>query len=483
MGFLERVPPQNLEAERSVLGGVLLENQAMPNVMEILQEEDFYRGAHRKIYQAMIDLSERRDPVDLITLTEEVNRKGALQDVGGAVYLAALADEVPTAANILYYAKIVKEKSVLRQLIEAATEVARKGYEEPEDAVAYLDSAEQAILEISRRQQRQGFVPLRSVLQETFQSIEELYAKQGTPSGIGTGFADFDHKTAGLQRSDLVIIAGRPSMGKTALALNIARNVAVNDSVPVAIFSLEMSRAQLATRLLCAEAGVDAAKLRSGYLKKSDFPKLTKAADTLSRAPIFIDDSPSMHVREMRGKARQMKLEHQVELVVVDYLQLMQGTGRIENRVQEISEISRGPFTAQPRGGEPAGQEADAGRPARVRGDRTGCGSDRLHLPRGILLPGQARGSRQGRADHRQAAKRPDRNGSSDLPAGTHAVPRCRPRTGSIGFPGRLGFPLGEGETGEQCERAIFGQRSQSEGRFFSFPSCHSAAETRKHRK
>jgi replicative DNA helicase len=341
MGFLERVPPQNLEAERSVLGGILLENQAMPNVMEILQEEDFYRDAHRKIFQAMADLSERHNPVDLITLTEEVNRKGSLQDVGGAVYLASLADEVPTAANILYYAKIVKEKSVLRQLIEAATEVARQGYEEPDDAVAFLDRAEQTILEISRRQQRQGFVSLRSVLQETFQSIEQLYDRQGMLSGVGTGFADFDHKTSGLQRSDLVILAGRPSMGKTALALNIARNVAVKDNIPVAVFSLEMSREQLATRLLCAEANIDASKLRSGYIKKSDFPKLTKAADVLSRAPIFIDDSPVMHVREMRGKARQMKLEHRIELLIVDYLQLMQGSGKVENRVQEISEISR----------------------------------------------------------------------------------------------------------------------------------------------
>ena len=341
MGFLERVPPQNLEAERSVLGGILLENQAMPNVMEILQEEDFYRGAHRKLYQAMVDLSERRDPVDLITLTEEVNRKGWLQDVGGAVYLAALADEVPTAANIIYYAKIVKEKSVLRQLIEAATEVARQGYEEPEDAVAFLDKAEQTILEISRRQQRQGFVPLRSVLQETFQSIEELYDKQGMISGVGTGFVDFDHITSGLQRSDLVILAGRPSMGKTALALNIARNVAVREKMPVAVFSLEMSRGQLATRLLCSEAGIDGSKLRAGYIKKSDFPKLTKAADVLSRAPIFIDDSPSMNVREMRGKARQMKREQRIDLLVVDYLQLMQGAGYVESRVQEISEISR----------------------------------------------------------------------------------------------------------------------------------------------
>lgn len=341
MGFLERVPPQNLEAERSVLGGILLENHAMPNVVEILREEDFYRDAHRKIYRAMVDLSERNHPVDLITLTEEVNRKGALQEVGGAVYLTSLADEVPTAANILYYARIVKEKSVLRQLIGAATEIARQGYEEPEDPVSFLDRAEQTILEVSRSQQRQGFVSLRSVLQETFQSIERLYDKQGMLSGVGTGFVDFDHKTSGLQRSDLVILAGRPSMGKTALALNIASHVAIKEGLPVAVFSLEMSREQLATRLLCAEARIDGSKLRSGYIKKSDFPKLTKAADVLSRAPIFIDDSPSMHVTEMRGKARQMKLEHQVELIIVDYLQLMQGSGRAENRVQEISEISR----------------------------------------------------------------------------------------------------------------------------------------------
>jgi replicative DNA helicase len=313
----------------------------MPNVVEILREEDFYRDAHRKIYQAMVDLSERNHPVDLITLTEEVNRKGSLQEVGGAVYLASLADEVPTAANILYYAKIVKEKSVLRRLIEAATEIARQGYEEPEDAVSFLDRAEQTILEVSRSQQRQGFVPLRAVLQETFQSIEKLYDKQGMLSGVGTGFVDFDHKTSGLQRSDLVILAGRPSMGKTALALNIASHVALKEGLPVAIFSLEMSREQLATRLLCAEARVDGSKLRSGYIKKSDFPKLTKAADVLSRAPIFIDDSPSMHVTEMRGKARQMRREHGVELIIIDYLQLMQGSGRFENRVQEISEISR----------------------------------------------------------------------------------------------------------------------------------------------
>ena len=341
MGFLERVPPQNLEAERSVLGGILLDNQAAQKVAELLLPADFYRDAHRKIFQVMVDLGERGEPVDLITLTEEVNRRGWLKEVGGAVYLASLADEVPTAANILFYAKIIKGKSVVRQVIEASTDIARQGYEEPEDPVAYLDRAEQSILEISRRQQRKGFIPLRNVLQDTFHAIEELYNNQGIVTGVRTGFRDFDRLTAGLQRSDLIILAGRPSMGKTALALNIARNAAVDEGVPTAVFSLEMAKEQLAIRLLCAEAQIDASKLRAGFFSKSDWKPLTRAADALSRAPLYIDDSPGITVREMRGKARQLKLEQDVGLVVVDYLQLMQGSGRVESRVQEISEISR----------------------------------------------------------------------------------------------------------------------------------------------
>jgi len=341
MGLLERVPPQNLDAERSVLGGVLLENRAIQKISELIQEDDFYRDAHRKLYQAMIELHERGEPVDLITLTEDVTRRGWLEEAGGAVYLASLADEVPTAANILYYAKIVKEKSILRQVIEAATRIARDGYEQPENALDFLDKAELTILEISRRQQRQGFVPIRDVMQDTFQSIEDLYNKQGMITGVPTGFVDFDHLTSGLQPSDLIILAGRPSMGKTALALNMARNAAVKDGVPVAVFSLEMSRQQLGVRLLCAEAEVDGQKLRAGYLKKTDWKKLTSAADVLSRSPLYIDDSPGVTVREMRGKARQMKMEKSIGLVVVDYLQLMQGSSRAESRVQEISEISR----------------------------------------------------------------------------------------------------------------------------------------------
>ncbi len=341
MGFLERVPPQNLEAERSVLGGVLLENQAIQKISEIIQEDDFYREAHRKLFHAMIELFERSEPVDLITLTEEVSRRGWLEEIGGAVYLASLADEIPTAANIQYYARIVKEKSLLRQVIEAATRIAREGYEEPESSLDFLDKSEQTILEISRRQQRKGFVPLRDVMQETFQVIEDLHKKQSLVTGVPTGFTDFDHMTSGLQRADLIIVAGRPSMGKTALALNMARNAAVKGGVPVAVFSLEMSKQQLGLRLLCSEAQVDSQKLRAGYIKKTAWKDLTAAADVLSRSPIYIDDSPALSVREMRGKARQMKLELDVGLIVVDYLQLMQGSQRVESRVQEISEISR----------------------------------------------------------------------------------------------------------------------------------------------
>ncbi len=336
-----RTPPHNLDVERSVLGGVLLDNNAIHKVTEILQEGDFYRDAHRKIFQVMVELNEKGEPVDLITLTDEVSRKGCMKEVGGAVYLASLSDEVPTAANIQYYAKIIKEKSVLRQVIEVATRIAGEGYEEPEDAIDFLDKSEQAILEISRRQQRKGFVPIGDVMQKAFLSIEELKANPGIVTGVPTGFVDFDKKTSGLQRSDLIILAGRPSMGKTALALNIARDAAVKHGTPVAIFSLEMSKEQLGFRLLCSEARIDSSRLRSGFFKNTDWRKLTTSADVLSRSPIYIDDSPGVTVREMRGKARQMALELDIGLIIVDYLQLMQGSGRMESRVQEISEISR----------------------------------------------------------------------------------------------------------------------------------------------
>jgi replicative DNA helicase len=261
--------------------------------------------------------------------------------VGGATYLASLTDQVPTAANVLYYARIVKDKSIVRQVIEASTRIASQGYEGTEDAIQFLDRSEQTILEISRKQRRKGFIPIRDILQQSFKSIEEAFGKKELVTGIPTSFKDFDRITCGLQRSDLIIVAGRPSMGKTAFALNIARNVAVMTRAPVAIFSLEMSKEQLVFRMLSSEAEIEATKLRSGQFGRSDWPKLTQAADILSQAPIFIDDSPVISVMEMRGKARQMKSEQDIGLIIVDYLQLMEGSGRAESRVQEISEISR----------------------------------------------------------------------------------------------------------------------------------------------
>lgn len=339
--FLERLPPQNLDAERSVLGGILLDNSAMHKVGELLRAEHFYREAHREIFQAMFALHERGEPVDLVTLTEELQRKGTLQEVGGAAYLAALADQVPTAANIGFYAKIVRDKSVLRQVIEAATEIATRGYEEVEEVDEFLDRSEQLILEISRKQRKKGFVPIHDVVYQSFKSIEEAFNRKEAVTGIPTKFGKFDLLTCGLQRSDLVIIAGRPGMGKTAFALNIARNVAVEGKIPVAIFSLEMSKEQLVTRLFSAEAGIDSMKLRTGHFPKSYWTALTHAADVLAKAPIFIDDSPVVSVLEMRSKARQMKFQENIGLIVVDYLQLMSSGGRAESRIQEISEISR----------------------------------------------------------------------------------------------------------------------------------------------
>jgi replicative DNA helicase len=341
MSLIERLPPQNLDAERSVLGGVLLDNNAIHKIGEILHGEDFYRESHRKIFEAMVRLEEKGEPVDLITLNQELQRMGKLQEVGGATYLASLTDQVPTAANVLYYARIVKDKSIVRQVIEASTKIASQGYEGTEDAIQFLDRSEQTILEISRKQRRKGFIPIRDILQQSFKSIEEAFGKKELVTGIPTAFKDFDRITCGLQRSDLIIVAGRPSMGKTAFALNIARNVAVMTRAPVAIFSLEMSKEQLVFRMLSSEAEIEATKLRSGQFGRSDWPKLTQAADILSQAPIFIDDSPVISVMEMRGKARQMKSEQDIGLIIVDYLQLMEGSGRAESRVQEISEISR----------------------------------------------------------------------------------------------------------------------------------------------
>jgi replicative DNA helicase len=336
-----KMPPQNIEAEQSVLGGILIENGAIHKVMEVLTPDDFYREAHQKIYNSLLDLSERDEPADLITLTNELRKKDQLDSIGGASYVASLIDTIPTAANIGYYARIVKEKSILRKLIETATDIVTQGYQDREDVEGLLDEAERAIFQIAENRVRPSFYPIREIVKSSFKTLEKLYEKKELITGIPSGFKDLDLMTAGFQPSDLIIVAGRPSMGKTALCLNISQYAAIEKKVPVAIFSLEMSKEQLVLRMLCSEARVEGTRIRTGFLSESDWPKLTLAAGNLSDAPIFIDDSPALTILELRAKARRLKGEHGLGMLVVDYLQLMRGRTMIENRQQEISEISR----------------------------------------------------------------------------------------------------------------------------------------------
>jgi replicative DNA helicase len=337
----QRLPPQNLEAETSVLGAVLLENEALNRVLEILQEDDFYRNAHRRIFSAILHLYELSEPVDLITLSEVLKTRGELDDVGGVEYLNSLVNAVPTAANISYYAKIIKEKAILRKLINRATEIVSQSYSNSGDVDEFIDQAERTIFEISEDRVRPSFYPIKDLIKSSFKTIERLYEKRQLITGVPTGFQRLDELTSGLQPSDLIIIAGRPSMGKTALALNIAQNASVQAAIPAAIFSLEMSKEQLALRMLCSEAKVDAHRLRGGFLSEADWPKLTRAAGSLSEAPLFIDDTPGLSALEMRAKTRRLKIEHNLGLVIVDYLQLMRGRASADSREQEISDISR----------------------------------------------------------------------------------------------------------------------------------------------
>jgi replicative DNA helicase len=336
-----KVPPQNLEAEQSVLGGILLENTAINPVLEIMAGSDFYSDAHRKIFAAILELSERNQPADIITLSNHLRDKKQLDAVGGALYLSKLVDDVPSAANISHYARIVKEKSVLRNLIATATDILNRTYGAGSDVDSVLDEAEHAIFEISQNKIRPSFYPLKDIIKDSFRTIERLYERKELITGVPTGFTKLDEMTSGLQRSDLVIIAGRPSMGKTAFALNIAQFCSVEEGVPVAVFSLEMAKEQLAMRMLSSEARVDSQKIRKGFLGESDWPKLTTAAGRLSEAQLFIDDTPSISVLEMKAKSRRLKAEHGLGLIILDYLQLMKGSAYADTREQEISEISR----------------------------------------------------------------------------------------------------------------------------------------------
>lgn len=337
----QRIPPQSLEAEVSVLGGILLENEALNRVLEVIREGDFYRESHRKIFSAILDLYERNEPADLITLSEVLKKRGGFEEVGGIEYLNSLVNSVPTAANISYYAKIIKEKSILRKLINRATEIISQGYGDAGDVDEFLDRAEHSIFEISEDRVRPSFHPIKDIIKSSFKTIEKLYEKRQLITGVATGFSRLDELTSGLQPSDLIIVAGRPSMGKTAFALNIAQHAAIEARVPAAIFSLEMAKEQLALRMLCSEAKVDAHRLRGGFLSESDWPKLTRAAGNLSEAPIFIDDTPGLTVLEMRAKSRRLKAERNLGLIIVDYLQLMRGKANSDTREQEISDISR----------------------------------------------------------------------------------------------------------------------------------------------
>ncbi len=336
-----KIPPHSLEAERAVLGAILLETEALPRAVELLTPPEFYKEGHRKIYGAMLVLFERNEPVDLLTVQEELRRQGTLEEVGGAAALATLVEEATTAAHFTAYAQIVREKALLRELIRIATEIVAQGYEAGEDVQVLLDQAERMIFQVSERRMQQVAIPVRSILKETFEYIETLYERKEHITGLPTGFPELDKLTSGLQSSEFVIIAGRPSMGKTAFALNIAQHVGIELQKPVLILSLEMSKQQLVQRLLCSEARVDSHHVRTGYLEAKDWPRLTNAAGRLAEAPIFIDDTPNLSVLEARAKARRLRAEHGLQLILIDYLQLMRGRLSSESRQQEISEISR----------------------------------------------------------------------------------------------------------------------------------------------
>ncbi|WP_091702701.1 replicative DNA helicase [Anoxybacillus pushchinoensis] len=340
--FADRLPPQNIEAEQAVLGAILLEPSALTSASEILIPEDFYRAAHQKIFRTMLQLSDRGEPVDLVTVTSELADANALEEVGGVSYLTELANAVPTAANVQYYAKIVEEKSILRRLIRTATSIAQDGYTREDEVEDVLNEAERKILEVSQRKNTTGFQNIKDVLVQAYDNIEMLHNRKGEITGIPTGFIELDRMTAGFQRSDFIIVAARPSVGKTAFALNIAQNVATRTGENVAIFSLEMGAQQLVMRMLCAEGNINAQNLRTGKLTPEDWGKLTMAMGSLSNAGIFIDDTPNIRVSEIRAKCRRLKQEQGLGMVLIDYLQLIQGSGRNrENRQQEVSEISR----------------------------------------------------------------------------------------------------------------------------------------------
>ena len=338
-----RMPPQNIEAEKAVLGAMLIKKDAIIEVQEILRPEDFYREAHKVAYEAMLKLTDNEEAVDIVTLTEELRKEEQLERVGGVRFVTDIANTVPTAANISYHAKIVKEKAELRRLIDAATAIAAAAYEDTDEVANIMDEAEKRILAVAAGQSTDGFEAMKPILLRTLERINALYDSKGTITGISTGFKDLDHLTSGLQPSDLVLVAARPSMGKTAFTLNMASYIGLHNLGTVAFFSLEMSKEQLMQRMICSEGGIDAQRLRTGQLDDEEWTRLIETTNRLYSAPIYIDDTAGITVMEMRSKARRLKAEHGLSVIFIDYLQLMQGRAakNSDNRQQEISEISR----------------------------------------------------------------------------------------------------------------------------------------------
>jgi len=339
--LLEKISPQNLDAEMAVLGSLLIDEEAISVALETLKTDSFYKDSHQRIFESIIDLFNANKAVDIITLTNELKRRGLVEQIGGVSYLTLLANSVPTAANISHYVRIVRDKSILRSLINNATKIVSLCYTSEGNIDQLVDNAEQLVFEVSDKRHHGTYIALKEIIKGSIETIDRLYQKKEHVTGVPTGFIDFDMKTSGLQPSDLIIIAGRPSMGKSAFALGIAEYAGVIEKVPTAIFSLEMSKEQLVQRMLCSHAKVDAHKVRTGYLSTSDWPRLTAAAGKLSEAPIYIDDTPAISVMELRAKARRLKAHHDIKLIILDYMQLMRGSESIENRQQEISEISR----------------------------------------------------------------------------------------------------------------------------------------------
>lgn len=341
LSILGRIPPQNIEAEQAVLGAMLVDREVISNITEILKADDFFREDHREIYRCLLNLFDRGIPIEVTSVAEELRKAGFLEKIGGLSYLSNLATAVATTSNAKYYAKIIEEKSILRKLINSSTEIMDMSYEATEEVALILDKAEQCIFDILQKRKNQNFTLIKDVLWDAFNKLEELYQNKGHVTGIPTGFIDLDRMTSGLHNSDLILIAARPAMGKTAFVLNIAQYVAVRARIPVAVFSLEMSKEQLVNRILCSEAMVDSNRMKTGQLEDSDWQSVAKSLAPLTDAPIYIDDTPGISITEIRAKCRRLKLEKNLGLVVIDYLQLMQGRGKGDNRQQEISEISR----------------------------------------------------------------------------------------------------------------------------------------------